>query len=48
MEVFKDFIYLGGGGGYEIANKILVYKMPDTRQTLPLLKDLAHEEATGA
>lgn len=46
MEVFGDFVYVGGGGGYEIANKILVYKMPDTRMQLPLLKDLIHEEPT--
>lgn len=39
-------MYLGGGGGYEIANKIQVYKMPDTSLALPLLKDLVHDEPT--
>lgn len=48
MEVFGDFVYLGGGGGYEIANKILCYKVPDTRIQLPLLKDLVHEVPTEA
>ena len=47
MDVFGDYVFLGGGGGYEIANKILVYKMPaDTRIPMPLLKDLVHEEPT--
>lgn len=47
MDVYGDYVFIGGGGGYEIANKILVYKMPaDTRIPMPLLKDLVHEEPT--
>jgi hypothetical protein len=47
MDVYGDYVFIGGGGGYEIANKILVYKMPvDTRIQMPLLKDLVHEEPT--
>ena len=44
VEVFNDFVFLGGGGGYEIANKIQVYKMA---QGTKVLKDMVHEEATG-
>jgi len=46
MEIFGNFIFLGGGGGYEIANKIQVYKIPNTSDKLPLLKELVHEEST--
>jgi hypothetical protein len=44
MELFDKYIYLGGGGGYEIANKIQVYTVPDDK--LGLLKNLVHEETT--
>lgn len=43
MELYGNHIYLGGGGGYEIANKIQVYELPD--QT-GLLKKMVHEEST--
>lgn len=44
MELFDKYIFLGGGGGYEIANKIQVYKVPE--DNLGLLKILVHEEIT--
>lgn len=49
MEIFGDFIFLGGGGGYEIANKIQVFKIPSLQQNSAaiLLKDLVHEESTN-
>jgi len=47
MELYGNFIYLGGGGGYEIANKIQAYKVPARGDKLSLLKELVHEEETG-
>ena len=44
MELFDKFIYLGGGGGYEIANKIQVYRVPEDK--FGILKILVHEEIT--
>lgn len=46
MELFGDYIYLGGGGGYEIANKIQVYTLPSAQDKLSLLTNLVHEEMT--
>lgn len=43
-EVFNDYIFLGGGGGFEIANQIQVYRMKAGEK---LLKELVHEEVTG-
>lgn len=45
MELYDKYIYLGGGGGYEIANKIQVYTLP--QDNLGLLKNLVHEENTN-
>ena len=36
---------MGGGGGYEIENKIEVYALDDPTQNL--LKRIVHEEPTG-
>lgn len=46
IEVFKDFIYLAGGGGYEISNKIQVYRIPATNPKI--LTEPVHEEDTGS
>lgn len=46
MELFDKYIYLGGGGGYEIANKIQVYTVPLPDDKIGLLKNLVHEETT--
>ena len=43
MELYGNHVYLGGGGGYEIANKIQVYELPDHTG---LLKKMVHEEST--
>lgn len=44
MEAYGPFVYFGGGGGYEIKNKIVGYRIePDT----PILKNIIHEEMTG-
>ena len=37
MEVFENYIYFGGGGGYEIPNMIQGYRLPAAGETL--LKD---------
>ena len=47
MELFDKYIYLGGGGGYEIANKIQVFTLPEAGDKLCLLKHMVHEEMTG-
>lgn len=39
-------MYLGGGGGYEIANKIQVYKVPGVGEELLQPSHLVHEEST--
>lgn len=44
MEVVGNFMYLGGGGGYEIANKIQVYRVPSLNTEL--LAQVVHEEST--
>jgi len=46
MELYDKYIYLGGGGGYEIANKIQVYTVPIGGGKLGLLTNLVHEEST--
>lgn len=38
-------MFLGGGGGYEIDNKIEVYKVEDFNKNL--LKNKVHEEQCG-
>lgn len=38
---------VGGGGGYEIANKIDVYRLADPAREPRLLKELVHSEETG-
>lgn len=44
MEVFADFIYFGGGGGYEIKNQIVCYrKLPG----VDILKDSVQVIETG-
>lgn len=46
MEIVGNYIYLGGGGGYEIANKIQVYKVPALGEELLQATNLVHEEST--
>ena len=29
VEIFNDYVFLAGGGGYEIANKIQVFKLEE-------------------
>ena len=38
---------VGGGGGYEIENKIDVYSLPDPSGRERLLKKVVHTEPTG-
>ena len=38
-------MFLGGGGGNEIENKIEVYQLDDPSQNI--LKNIVHEEPTG-
>ena len=44
MEGYSNFVYFGGGGGYEIKNQIVGYK---TIQGEPILGEVVHEESTG-
>ena len=44
VEVFGDYVFLAGGGGFEIANKIQVYKITAGKT---ILTDQVHEEVTG-
>lgn len=37
MEVFGDYVFLGGGGGYEISNLIQVFKYPAKMVDVPVL-----------
>ena len=46
MEVVGYYIYLGGGGGYEIKNKIEGYELPAAADK-DLLKKSVHQEITG-
>ena len=45
MEVFDPYVYFGGGGGNEIPNVVLGYKLPPAGETL--VKDKVYEEKTG-
>jgi hypothetical protein len=38
-------VFIGGGGGYEIENKIVVYQLDDPSQNI--LKTIVHEEPTS-
>lgn len=44
VEVFGEYVYLAGGGGFEIANKIQVYRI---MQGKTVLTEQVHEEITG-
>ena len=44
MESYGDFVYFGGGGGYEIKNQIVGYRMEPGN---PILTKIIHEEHTG-
>ena len=44
VEVFANYVFLAGGGGYEIANKIQVFYLEEGSN---LLKNQVHEELTG-
>lgn len=44
MESYGDFVYFGGGGGYEIKNQIVGYRMETGN---PILTKIIHEERTG-
>ena len=44
MESFGDYVYLGGGGGYEIKNMIVGYKYEAGN---PIMSKVVHEELTG-
>ena len=42
---YGDYVFLGGGGGYEIENKIEVYKLENPSQNI--LKNIVHVEPCG-
>ena len=44
MEGWGDYVYIGGGGGYEIKNQIVGYKSEIGN---PILTKIVHEEMTG-
>ena len=44
MESFQDFVYFGGGGGYEIKNQIVGYRYETGNS---VLTKIVHEELTG-
>lgn len=44
VEVFGDYVFLAGGGGFEIANMIQVYRLEPGST---VLKNQVHEEVTG-
>jgi len=44
IEYFERYVLIGGGGGYEIANKIIVYEVEANTQ---ILTKQVHEEITG-
>ena len=44
MEAYQDFVYIGGGGGFEIKNQIVGYKKDPGAQ---IMTKIVHEEPTG-
>ena len=44
MEGYRDFVYFGGGGGYELKNQILGYKIDAGN---PVLTKAVYEQSTG-
>ena len=44
MEGYSNFVYFGGGGGYEIKNQIIGYRSIIGE---PILGEVVHEESTG-
>ena len=44
MESFQDFLYFGGGGGYEIKNQIVGYQYEPGNK---IVTKIIHEELTG-
>lgn len=44
MEAYGPFVYFGGGGGYEIKNKIVGYRIEADSE---FLTKIVHEESTG-
>jgi hypothetical protein len=44
VEVFGDYVFLAGGGGFEIANKIQVFRLTPGSN---ILTEQVHEEVTG-
>lgn len=49
MTNYKQFLLIGGGGGNEIANKVVVYDLKDKGNQLSanMLGKPVHEESTG-
>lgn len=43
MEMFDNFVYLGGGGGMELKNVIVGYRMQHGN---PVLTQVVHTEST--
>ena len=44
MESYQDFLYFGGGGGYEIKNQIVGYQYEPGKK---IVTKIIHEELTG-
>lgn len=44
VEAFGDYVFLAGGGGFEIANKIQVFRLTPGSN---ILTEQVHEEITG-
>ena len=44
MEMYNNFLYFGGGGGYEIKNQIVGYEYTEGCK---FVEKIVHEELTG-
>lgn len=48
IAVFRNFIILGGGGGNEIKNQLIMYELEGSELSTNILKKVVHEEPTGS
>lgn len=48
IAVFRNFVILGGGGGNEIKNQLIMYELDGTEVSTNILKKVVHEEPTGS